>query len=112
MKRILIAATIALAAYASSASAVLPEVTIGAGTNVAPLTPYCQGFDRTLSADTVYVLTGLYYVESGFSLTIEAGTVIKGDDSSAGTLVVTRGAQIFAQGTQFRPIVFTSQKTP
>lgn len=112
MKRFLVTLAVAIAGYASSAHAVLPEVVLGAGTNVAPLTPYCQGFDRTLSADTIYVLTGLYYVDPGFSLTIEAGTVIKGDDSSAGTLVVTRGAQIFAQGTQFRPIVFTSEYAP
>jgi hypothetical protein len=112
MKRFLIFTVLALAAYAGTANAVLPEVIIGKGTNVPPLTTYCQGFDRTLSADTIYVLTGLYYVEPGFSLTIEPGTVIKGDDSSAGTLVITRGAQIFAQGTFQKPIVFTSQYAP
>lgn len=112
MKRFLITAAIALAVYASTANAVLPEVILGAGTAVPPLTTYCQTFDRVLSADTVYVLTGLYYVEPGFSITIEEGTVIKGDDSSAGTLVITRGAQIFAQGSVFRPIVFTSEHAP
>jgi hypothetical protein len=112
MKRFLITTAIALASYASTANAVLPEVVIGKGTNVLPLTTYCQAYDRTLSADTVYVLTGLYYVEPGFSLTIEEGTIIKGDDSSAGTLVITRGAQIFAQGTQQNPIVFTSEHAP
>ena len=112
MKRFLVTLAVAIAGYASSANAVLPQVVLGAGTAVPPLTPYCQGFDRTLSADTIYVLTGLYYVDPGFSLTIEEGTVIKGDDSSAGTLVVTRGAQIFAQGSKFRPIVFTSEYAP
>lgn len=112
MKRFFASMAIAVAGFASTASAALPELIIGAGTAVAPLTPYCQDFDRTLSADTIYVLTGLYYVEPGFSLTIEPGTVIKGDDSSAGTLVITRGAQIFAQGTPSMPIVFTSQYAP
>lgn len=112
MKRFFASMAIAVAVFASTASAALPELIIGAGTAVAPLTPYCQDFDRTLSADTIYVLTGLYYVEPGFSITIEPGTVIKGDDSSAGTLVITRGAQIFAQGTASMPIVFTSQYAP
>ena len=112
MKRFLITTAIALAAYANTANADLPEVVIGAGTAVPPLTTYCQTFNRTLSADTIYVLTGLYYVEPGFSITIEEGTVIKGDDSSAGTLVITRGAQIFAQGSALRPIVFTSEHAP
>jgi hypothetical protein len=112
MKRFFAMTAVALAGFASAANADLPQVVLGAGLTAPVGTAYCQDFDRTLSADTVYVLTGLYYVESGSSLTIEAGTVIKGDDSSAGTLIITRGAQIFAQGTQFRPIVFTSEYAP
>ncbi|HXV13251.1 MAG TPA: hypothetical protein VEC56_03505, partial [Candidatus Krumholzibacteria bacterium] len=99
MKRLITMTAVAIAGYASAASAALPEVVIGAGTGAPVRTPYCQGFDRTLSADTIYVLTGLYYVEPGASLTIEPGTIIKGHDATGGTLIVTRGGQIFAQGT-------------
>jgi hypothetical protein len=112
MKRFLTVVAIAGACCASSAHADLPEVVIGPGTGAPVRTPYCQDFDRTLSADTAYVLTGLYYVESGFSLTIEPGTVIKGHDATGGTLIITKGAQIFAQGTPQQPIVFTSQYDP
>lgn len=111
LKRILAIAAIAAAGYAGKAHA-LPEVVIGPGTGAPVRTPYCQNFDRVLSADTTYILTGLYYVESGFSLTIEPGTVIKGHDATGGTLIITRGAQIFAEGTWQRPIVFTSQYPP
>jgi hypothetical protein len=66
--------------------------------------------NRTLVADTQYVLTGLVYVDSTYALTIPAGTVIKGDTGAA--LIITRGAKIFATGTIDRPIVFTSNKAP
>ncbi len=112
MKRIIATLAVVAAAYASTANAALPQVVLGDGLTAPVGSVYCQDFNRTLSADTVYVLTGLYYVESGRTLTIEAGTVIKGDDSSAGTLIITRGAQIFAQGTPTRPIVFTSEYDP
>jgi hypothetical protein len=112
MKRFITTVAVAIAGYASAANAALPEVVIGAGTAQPVRTPYCQGFDRTLSADTIYVLTGLYYVEPGASLTIEPGTIIKGHDATGGTLIITRGGQIFAQGTPQKPIVFTSQYAP
>jgi hypothetical protein len=109
MKRILIAAALALVAAAGNAGAQCkPELVIGPGLAAAPRTPYCQVFNRVLDADTIYVLTGLYYVEPGYTLTIEPGTVIKGNKATGGTLIVTKGAQIFAQGTVQRPIVFTS----
>lgn len=73
-------------------------------------TPYRQTGNRILSADTTYTLTGLYYVDSTYSLTIPAGTVVFGDTGSA--LIISRGAQIFATGTAERPIVFTSRKAP
>ena len=56
------------------------------------------------------MLTGLVYVDSTYSMTIPAGTVIKGDTGAA--LVITRGAKIFATGTADRPVVFTSNKAP
>jgi len=112
MNRFIILATVLLAAMTATANAALPEVVIGAGTGAPVRTPYCQLFDRVLDADTVYVLTGLYYVEPGYTLTIERGTIIKGHKATGGTLIVTKGAQIFALGTQQKPIVFTSNQAP
>jgi hypothetical protein len=59
--------------------------------------------------DTVYLLQGKCYVKNGSVLNINAGTIIKGDASIPGSvLIVTRGAKINAIGTQWQPIVFTS----
>lgn len=62
----------------------------------------------TLTADKKYTMKGFVFVKSGVTLTIEPGTVIMGDKASKGTLVITRGAKINANGTADKPIVFTS----
>ena len=66
------------------------------------------------TADNVYILDGLVYLEAGGVLNIEAGTVIKGaasittgDNTSA--LIIARGAQIFALGNASSPIIFTAE---
>ncbi|WP_448104674.1 hypothetical protein [Pedobacter panaciterrae] len=64
--------------------------------------------NTTLDATKVYKLSGFVYVKEGVTLTIPAGTVIRGDKVSKGTLVVTRGAKLMAEGTADKPIVFTS----
>jgi hypothetical protein len=66
--------------------------------------------NTTLDASKVYKLVGFVYVASGVTLTIPAGTVIRGDQVSKGTLVVTRGGKVMAEGTAAKPIVFTSNK--
>ena len=66
--------------------------------------------DLTLKAANVYTLRGLVYVAEGAVLTIEPGTIIQGDKSSRGTLVITRGSRIEAPGTVDKPIVFTSSE--
>src|SRR5438046_735994 len=97
MKRFILGlAFAAIAASSATANAAPPQVVIGPGTGALPRTPYCQNFDRVLSADTTYVLTGLYYVEAPHKITIQPGTLILGDKNTTGTLIVTRGAQIFA----------------
>lgn len=64
-------------------------------------------------ADRNY-LQGFVYVKSGYTLTIEAGTVIKGRAPAAGekaaALIIEPGAKIMAEGRQDAPIVFTSDK--
>ncbi|ASU33067.1 hypothetical protein [Mucilaginibacter xinganensis] len=64
--------------------------------------------NTTWTADKIYTLKGFVYVTNGATLTIEPGTIIKGDKASKGTLIVTRGAKVMAVGTADKPIVFTS----
>ncbi|MBX3207260.1 MAG: hypothetical protein KF764_19590 [Labilithrix sp.] len=64
---------------------------------------------RTLSADKTWLLKGLVSVKPGATLTIEKGTVIKGDNASKAILLIEAGAKIDAVGTPDEPIVFTSQ---
>lgn len=64
--------------------------------------------DKTLDATKKYMLKGFVYVTNGAKLTIPAGTVIMGDKATKGTLIITRGAKIDAQGTATKPVIFTS----
>lgn len=67
--------------------------------------------DTTWEAQFIYRLDGRIAVESGATLTIEAGTLIKGSagqGANASALVVARGATINAAGTASDPIIFTS----
>ncbi len=71
--------------------------------------------DRILKSNYVYKIRGFVYVVNGAKLTIEPGTVIVGERGSAtrGSLIITKGSQLIADGTKERPIVFTSdQQTP
>ena len=66
---------------------------------------------ETWTADKTYILGGRIFVLDGGKLTIEAGTIIKGEVGSgpnATALIVARGGQIFANGTAQAPIIFTS----
>jgi hypothetical protein len=58
-----------------------------------------------------YLLQGNVYVTNNAILTIEPGTVIIGDYESKGTLVITKGATIIAEGLETDPIVFTSNRS-
>ncbi|MBA4409384.1 MAG: T9SS type A sorting domain-containing protein [Bacteroidota bacterium] len=56
----------------------------------------------------VIKLDGWVYVDAGATLTIDAGTIIRGTEKSA--LMIERGGKIMAVGTEFKPIVFTSNQ--
>jgi hypothetical protein len=62
----------------------------------------------TLTADKVWTLKGYVYVTDGAKLIIQPGTTIISDISEKGALCIERGAQIIAEGTATKPIVFTS----
>ncbi|MFD3001100.1 T9SS C-terminal target domain-containing protein [Pontibacter toksunensis] len=64
--------------------------------------------DFTMKANTKYMLRGFVFVKEGATLTIEPGTVIMGEKSTKGTLIIERGGMIMAEGTAAKPIVFTS----
>ncbi|MBK9457150.1 MAG: hypothetical protein IPO24_16990 [Bacteroidetes bacterium] len=66
--------------------------------------------NTTWTKNNIYLLNGFVYVEDGATLTIEAGTLIKGDKATKGTLIVTKTGTIQAAGTECEPIVFTSNE--
>ncbi|MBK0369873.1 hypothetical protein [Flavobacterium agrisoli] len=66
--------------------------------------------NTTLYKKNTYELVGVVYVTNNAILTIEPGTVIRGDEKTCGTLVITKGSKIIAEGTETDPIVFTSNK--
>jgi len=82
-------------------------ITIGDGTDA-----YEIKENMTLKAVNTYILKGWVYVVDGVTLTIEPGTIIKGDKETKATLIIERGAKIMAQGTKEKPIVFTSAQDP
>lgn len=59
----------------------------------------------------VYSLQGNVYLTNNAVLTIEPGTKIIGDYETKGTLIVTKGASIIADGLETDPIVFTSNRS-
>ncbi len=64
----------------------------------------------TLTADKIWTLKGYVYITNGSRLIIQPGTKIISDVAEKGALCIERGAQIIAEGTPTKPIVFTSGK--
>jgi hypothetical protein len=67
--------------------------------------------NTTWTKNNVYLIQGTISVDSLVTLTIEAGTVVRGDANTViSALVIERGAKLIANGTPCNPIVFTSSK--
>ena len=69
--------------------------------------------DETWTSNNIYILAGKVVVDDGATLTIEPGTIIKGETgtgSLASALIVARGGMIMAEGTSEKPIIFTSRQ--
>jgi len=66
--------------------------------------------DTLLRKENTYILKGLVYMVGNKTMTIQAGTTIKGSFSGTdvAALIITRGSKINAIGTPDAPIVFTS----
>lgn len=62
----------------------------------------------TLTKNNQYLIEGQTFVRTGKVLTIQPGTIIKGDKATKGTLVIDKGGKIEANGTVTEPIVMTS----
>lgn len=74
-----------------------------------------SGAVTTLTCNNIYTANTKLYVTDGKDLVIEPGTVIKWADNSginANALIVSRGGQIFADGTESCPIIMTSTADP
>jgi hypothetical protein len=112
MKKILLPALFAVASLTAQAQTVCPAapavVSVGTGTTST------AGFEITTNTtwtrNNIYLLNGFVYVNSGVTLTIEPGTIIKGDLANKGALVIRQGGRIMAEGTATQPIVFTSNQ--
>jgi len=64
------------------------------------------------TAGNVYILTNRVIVPDGVTLTIDPGVIVKGragTGPNASALIIARGAQILACGTESSPIIFTSE---
>lgn len=67
--------------------------------------------NTTWETGKVYILAGRITVESGATLTIQPGVIVKGQagtGSNATALLIARGGKINAVGTPTQPIIFTS----
>ena len=67
--------------------------------------------DESWTSDAIYVLDGRVIVADGVTLTIEAGTIIKGEEGeaeNASVLIVAQGGKLEAVGTATAPIIFTT----
>lgn len=65
----------------------------------------------TWTKDKVWVLDGFVFVNEGQTLTIEAGTIVKGSAGQgelASALIVAQGGKLMAEGTASAPIIMTS----
>ena len=56
------------------------------------------------------LIQGPYFVRSGVTLTVAAGTTVYGEKASLAALIIDRGAKLVAVGTMDSPVVFTSDQ--
>lgn len=60
---------------------------------------------ETWTNNNIYILSGKVYVKALATVTIQPGTIIKGDFTTQGALIIERDAKLIANGTQDQPIV-------
>ncbi len=67
--------------------------------------------DTKLYKKNIYLLLGDVFVTDSTTLTIEPGTVIMGDFKTKGSLTISKGSTIMANGSSTDPIIFTSSNS-
>jgi hypothetical protein len=83
-----------------------PENTVYAAT----VTTVSSDITSNTTWSGVVLLQNKVYVKNNATLTIQPGTIIRGDYATQGTLIITKGAKLMAEGTVSQPIVFTSNE--
>ena len=87
------------------------------GSTIGPSEPTVVSVTGSISSPTTWTSNNIYQlnqkvvVQSGATLTIQPGTIIKGSSgtgSLASALVIARGGKLMAEGTATQPIIFTS----
>lgn len=95
---------------------IIGMIITGVSLSYAQLAPIDSVLEGNINSDAVitsskkYLLRGFVNVNPPAKLTIQPGTIVYGEQSSKGTLIINRGAKIFAEGTKTQPIIFTSQQ--
>lgn len=64
--------------------------------------------NRTLDADSTYLLSGCVIVPDNMTITAQAGVVVMGAPNSA--LYFEKGSEFISQGTEELPVIFTSDR--
>lgn len=67
--------------------------------------------DTKLYKSDTYLLLGDVFVTDSTTLIIEPGTVIKGDFKTKGSLTISNGSTLIAEGKSTDPIIFTSNRS-
>jgi hypothetical protein len=93
--------------------------------SVSPLAGRCTVInqDQVWTADKVYIVENLTFVEAPAVLRIEPGTIVRmepastggsssTDPADVGAIIICRGAKIVAPGTSESPIIFTNRDDP
>ena len=102
--------------FSATLQAVLVGLVVAGAASAQPTTQTLSGVittNRTLDASQVYLIDGEVYVDNGVTLTIPAGTILKGrttptaGNGNASVLVVQRGGRLVANGTAAQPIIMT-----
>lgn len=86
---------VALVAFASTLQAAIVPINADVTSNT------------TWTSDNIYILIGEVLVKNA-TLTIQPGTIVKGQTGQTSRLVITQTGKINAKGTATQPIVFTS----
>ena len=114
MKKIVLLSLLALGAAVLPMTAQAQCPTSSNVVSVGINSPSKAGLDITTNTtwtrNNIYLLTSAVYVNSGVTLTIESGTIVKGDLTNQGALIIRQGGRLNAIGTATQPIVFTSNQ--